>query len=495
MENDEEISEKELRKVVLQQQETISLQQVTISRLNGENAQLRLKIATLETKLEKALFYIEELQKIVFRGKKPKDDTPDGSRGIAPPDGGAAAPYAKRDSRSYRRAVPNEKDVTETKEYLLSSCPDCETPLSKQKLLTFYEEDILPLSEWREHLKKITKKIIETGYCRTCDRRVSVVPVPKQSCVLGGNIRQLIAFQITVQQLSYSQIKDFAESVLGLAISDGEIANILCEEARKLKSSYDEILKRIRGSTAVHTDETGWKTQFAHLSDAGASVGNWAWVITDASFSDVAFMLGKTRSKESARALLGEGFQGIGITDDYNAYKYLFTPGKHALCWAHPDRKLRDLAHSKAFPKQRKERCKETSEKFGALYTKVRAAQASPFDAKKRKRIVKKLMNEFKMISAPDPRDPEILASIKRRLVEQKACYFVCLTTPGVPSDNNRAERELRHLVIKRKKSFGCKTSKGANALSILYSVVMSLWRKSKRGFFGSYAEAAGGAT
>lgn len=491
MENDEKTSEKQLCKTIAQQQDAISQLTETNKKLIAENVELRATIATLEMKLEKALLYIEELQKIVFRWKKPKGDAGDGNTDTAPLNGGDAG-RAKRDGRSYRRANPNEKDVTETKEYLLSLCPDCDTALTKLKLLTFYEEDIFPLEEWRERLKKITKKIIATGYCRHCDQRVSPLPIPKQSCVLGQNIRQFIAFQITVQQFSYSQVKDFAESVLGLTISDGEIANILSEEARKLKGAFEGILERIRGSTAVHTDETGWKTQSAKGVDA--SEGNWAWVMADASSSDVAFALGKKRSLHAAQELLGEHFRGIGVTDGYGAYKYLFAHGKHALCWAHPDRKLRDLAHSRAFSKAKKERCRETSEAFSVLYANVREAQTVPFDEKKRKRIAKKLMGEFETIVDPDSRDPEILASIKRGLLEQKSCYFVCVTTPGIPSDNNRAERELRHLVIKRKKSFGCKTSKGADALSVLYSVVMSLWRKSKRGFFGSYAEAASGA-
>lgn len=324
MEHDEKTSEKQLCKTIAQQQETIS-------RLSGENAQLHLTIAALETKLEKALLYIEELQKIVFLGKKPKGDVSDGNTDIAPSSGDDAG-CAKRDRRSYRRATPNEKDVTETKEYFLHACPDCETPLSTLKLLTFYEEDILPLEEWRECLKKITKKIITTGYCRHCDRRVSPLPIPKQSCILGQNVRQLIAFQITVQQFSYSQVKDFAESVLGLAISDGEIANILSEEARKLKGAFEGILERIRGSTAVHKDETGWKTQYAKRSDAPASAGNWAWVMADAFSSDVAFALGRKRSLHAAQELLGENFRGVDVTDGYGAYTYLFTPGKHALC-------------------------------------------------------------------------------------------------------------------------------------------------------------------
>jgi len=70
--------------------------------------------------------------------------------------------------------------------------------------------------------------------------------------------------------------------------------------------------------------------------------------------------------------------------------------------------------------------------------------------------------------------------------------YFVCIIKPNIPTTNNKAERSLRHLVIKRKKSFGSKTPKGAEIISVLYSVVMSLWWRSKKDFFRAYSEALG---
>jgi hypothetical protein len=59
----------------------------------------------------------------------------------------------------------------------------------------------------------------------------------------------------------------------------------------------------------------------------------------------------------------------------------------------------------------------------------------------------------------------------------------------GIPMDNNKAERGLRPLVIKRKISFGSKTGKGAENLGILFSVLMSLWWKQPPNFFSAYAD------
>ncbi len=51
---------------------------------------------------------------------------------------------------------------------------------------------------------------------------------------------------------------------------------------------------------------------------------------------------GVSRAKTEATAVLGESFAAIGVTDDYAAYKSLFTP--HQLCWAHLIRKAIKLA-------------------------------------------------------------------------------------------------------------------------------------------------------
>jgi hypothetical protein len=97
-------------------------------------------------------------------------------------------------------------------------------------------------------------------------------------------------------------------------------------------------------------------------------------------------------------------------------------------------------------------------------------------------------------IAKPHPKDPEKLATIKATLTERCDRYFVCLVVPGIPLDNNKAERALRKIVLKRKKSFGSKTQKGADVLSVLYSVVFSIfWNYPKEEFFEKYMEAVGG--
>ena len=52
---------------------------------------------------------------------------------------------------------------------------------------------------------------------------------------------------------------------------------------------------------------------------------------------------------------------------------------------------------------------------------------------------------------------------------------------------NNQAERSLRHLVLKRKISFGSLTKRTAENLAVLLSVLMSLRQRYPSNFFGEY--------
>ena len=469
-------------------------QKQVISRLTNENAFLRVEIKkrdkridVLEEKLEKALLYIEELQKYVFRGKKKNKDKDNDDDDKNDKSGDGSGSPNKRSKASYRRPVPNNDEVTNTEEHLISHCPDCNTELFKIKLLEFFEEDIIPMIEWFQKLKKVTKIIIATGYCSQCKKRVSTIPIPKQKVSIGKNIKQLVVFQYTVMQLSYSQIKDFLESHIHFKISDGETTNALAEQALKLKPAFDDLIKSIRESPGVQMDETSYNIAFHNEFS-----GNYAWTMTsiEKDNPNTVFVLGKNRGKRNAEKLLGNNYKGIGVTDDYNGYTNIFEIGKHALCWAHPKRKFKDLKNSNSLEEKKKKACKEFYNNFVEIYQKIAKVNQADFNKQERTKAKEILMPELEKILKPNKNDPVKLRTFKETMFKKRERYFVCITEPNVPPDNNKAERSLRHLVIKRKKSFGSKTPKGAETMSILYSVVMSLWWRSKSNFFNVYDEA-----
>ena len=465
-------------------------QKQVISKLKNENAELRIKlkksnakITILEEKLEKALLYIEELQKYVFRGKKKDKDDDNGKNNDndKPKSDGSK----KRSKKSYRRPVPDKEEVTDEEDYNIKSCPDCGNKLSKIKILEFYEQDIIPVQKWFEKLKKTTLVRITTGYCKHCKKRISATPIPKQKVSIGENVKQLIVYQTTVQQLSHSQILDFLESHLHFKISTGEIANILEQQALKLKATFDDLIKSIRNGAGTHFDETSYNIAFHDKYS-----GNYAWVMASAENNDAVFSLGKNRGKGNAKKLLGDDYQGVGVSDDYGAYANIFKKGNHALCWAHPHRKFRDLKNSNKLSEKKKKQCEEFYRQFSEIYNEVTKINQTSFKKEERIKIKKELILKLEEILKLNSNDPAKLKTLKKTMLKKIDRYFVCIIKPDIPTTNNKAERSLRHLVIKRKKSFGSKTPKGAEVMTISAELLMSLWWRSKKDFFKAYSEA-----
>src|SRR5207244_2122427 len=90
-------------------------------------------------------------------------------------------------------------------------------------------------------------------------------------------------------------------------------------------------------------------------------------------------------------------------------------------------------------------------------------------------------------LCAPKRGDPSKLAERKATFLKNREEYLLCVREQGVPMTNNKAERALRPLVIKRKLSFGSKTHRGAQAMETLLSVLFTLWWSRPKNFFAAY--------
>lgn len=419
--------------------------------------------------IEAQALRIEGLEKKVFgkKKRKPKDDEED-----------SEPPKQSRSKKSYRRPTPQKEEITKVNTYSLNCCPDCGESLMKHETIVRYLEDIvLPLAE-NNPLKKVEKQLIERGYCKKCRKTHAAIPLSSQVCRLGNNVRAFLAYQIINLGLSYEKVACLLRDVFGISISDGEIFTILKKESRKLYPEYEAINARIRGSPSAHYDETSYKIQ-------AEKYGSFAWVKTASNTFDTLFLLGRTRGKGNAEKLRGAD-SNIMVTDDYPAYKNL-APEKHALCWTHPYRKFRDLAQSKTFTQKKQQACRNFYAKFCELYQDVASIHSQPFNLDGRKLEAAKFLERIEKLFVSQRTDPQKLTTLKETFRANKEKYMTCLLHKDVSMDNNKAERSLRPLVIKRKISFGSKTQQGANVMEVLCSVLFSLWWKKPKNFFAEY--------
>jgi len=126
--------------------------------------------------------------------------------------------------------------------------------------------------------------------------------------------------------LSLDHVCEVLKFFTKLELSKSQANALLNQLSADWSGEYDTIATLLTRQLVIYIDETGWKV-------GGRSCYTWAF----SSLMHVLFRCGVRRGKAEAQAILGEKFNGIGVTDDYAVYLSLFK--EHQLCWAHLLRK------------------------------------------------------------------------------------------------------------------------------------------------------------
>jgi transposase len=431
-------SDQKIQNTLLREQVKTLSAKVVI--LETENTFLKTKLTDLE-------YQFEQMKVIVF-GKKRKT--------FKDEDGEPRAPVV-RTTESYQRPIPTEDQVTKTITLTLKK----NSYLQRTK--TFFVEDI-PLDQ-----KKIVTKYMVTQE-RINGVWVGDIEVPTKDVVLGNNLKMLVNTLTVEQRLSYSQIQDLLKLLFNFHISQGEIANIIYQESLILRPVYEQLKLSIQAETSQHLDESSWRV---------GRQKDFCWSMTGGESNSSVYKLGVTRGQGNARDLLGLGLteklrNSVGISDDYNAYKNLFE--NHQLCWAHPLRKWRDLANYPEFTKVLKSQYIELKQIFYELKGSLNISKLDYFTEK------------LKTFSTILTTDPVPIIRLKNTFRENIPKYLTCLKFPLIQLTNNTAERSLRSLVIKRRISFGSNSQRGADALSVTFTVIKELLRTNPNDYFTAYA-------
>ena len=443
-------------------------QKVTIGRLKDENrilkqevASLKLTVLSQQKTINDLLLRVEELSIMIFGRKKlPRNMNRDDDDPVPP------KPPITRGGDSYKRPTPKDQEVTETKNHAIDLCA-CGALATKKRRRIFYEEDIpIPV------LKIVRKHIVEQLWCSRCQKWESAMPLPPANVVLGSNVRKYVCYLSIMCRLSFSQIQNILQDAWNIHVSEGEISNTIRDQAQKLRPQYEQIKTSIRQESSIHLDETSWKL----FNDQDT---NYAWIMSGGQSRESIFLMGENRGGGNVEKLIGENYDGIVITDDYGAYKKL---KKHQLCWAHPIRKFRDLAGSGELTQQQHDHCQKEYLALMAIFD----------DVKNHRSILRydEFSDHLSRLCVINPLDPGKLIKIKNTLQKNIPQYLTCLTDPQIPMTNNQAERGLRHLVLKRKISFGSFAKRTAENLAILMSVLMSLKQRHQTNFFLEYMKA-----
>lgn len=203
----------------------------------------------------------------------------------------------------------------------------------------------------------------------------------------------------------------------------------------------------------------------------------------------VIFAFEKTRSTEHLRKYFPEDIAATISCDHYIAYEVFEGERDNisiTLCWMHVRRRfffafdlvagIRDLSEEQICNTLEK----KLLEKIGEIYREeMKLKNLSPEERRiKRTEKVRPLVEEFfAMLHEVDPEDPSYSHTLQDAIKyalggEEKLKLF--LDDPCIPIDNGSTERVIRAVAAGRRAWLFCDTPEGAEALAVLYSLVVT---------------------
>jgi len=246
-----------------------------------------------------------------------------------------------------------------------------------------------------------------------------------------------------------------------VSVSVGAIVGMLRQVARAGGPAVEAIRAEIRGSPVAHGDETGGRED---------GVNGYVWTF----YTPTAQYLTRgSRGGAMVDAVLGDEFAGVLVSDFYAGYAHY--PGVKQKCWAHLLRDVHDLRVAHA------EDASVAAWAAGVhdLYTRAvawRGAHADETEAARRQAETA-FMQALRAVYAPYIERQVPQRVLSQRMAKHLNELFVFVREPTVPSDNNEAERALRHLVTSRKISGGTRSAAGS-ATKMTLASLFGTWRR-----------------
>lgn len=326
------------------------------------------------------------------------------------------------------------------------NCPHCG---SSAISLTKQSPEIIQQAELPEIQAIVTEYQLLKYGCASCGKNSSgSLPEGIPDSAFGPKLMGLLATLTGVFHLAKREAAQLIKDLYGVDMGIGSVPNIEERVAKALESVYDRIHTFvIESKICKHFDETGWR-------DSGKK--HFVWIAT--SQYAAVYIVDRTRSTEAFRRLA----EGISkdkpvVTDRYAVYNSL---GKyHQYCLAHLIRDFRRYAERDGPDKRIGQALEKELQKACRNHRRYREGKLS---SEKRNKLLaeRKRRVEFWLEDGCANGSDE-LYKLCETLLEKFDKLWTFMSVPGMEPTNNLAERDLRKLVIWRKKSYGTKSPRG----------------------------------
>jgi len=375
----------------------------------------------------------------------------------------------KRHGPHAHRSVPPRIDETYDVP-LPPECPHCgERHVSETHVAVQYQTEIPRTVIYRRF-------DVHVGRCDGCDRSVADRHALQTSSArgaaasqLGPHVHALLAILNKELGLSHGKsVKLLGTLFPELRIARATSVRSTLRTAERCAPAYEQLGRDLRGASEVAPDETGWRVG-----------GRLAWLHAFVSRRTTYYAIDPTRSHRPAETLLGLDWSGTLVHDGWSVYDR-FTRAFHQQCLGHLQRRCRELSETavrgavrlpravlglidRAFAVRRSWRGHRLSRDDSAEHGLGLACELEQLAA-------------GRFTHAPNRR-------LARHVRKHAMQWFWFLIDPAIQATNHWAEQAMRPAVVNRKVWGGNRTWAGAQAQSILMSVIRTCGQRAVEPF------------
>jgi len=364
----------------------------------------------------------------------------------------------------HRKIIPEHK-VDKFVTCKTTACPSC-----GGKIRETTKESLL------QYIDLVCGKLFITNYqragyyCRHCRRRF-FAPLPNKigNSPFGPRLRAAVCTLTARYHLSKREVPALFRDFFDFYISDGMVSKIEASAANTLKPYYQKIRKAIvNRRNPVYVDETGWR-------HARRNAYLWEMSTNTHTLYHIHFH----RNKAARDELLGKKFCLPIVTDRYCVYRSLCVP--HQYCLSHLLRNFQSFAESPTISSVIGRGLVSELKSVFRLWRLYCQGKLS-FDELKskctyRRRNIKDWLKDGVFSCSTR------LSRFSWTLLGDYDRIWTFLRVPHMNPTNNQAERDLRPMVLWRKKSFGTKGDTGLQFVSIVGSITQTLKKQKRRVF------------
>jgi transposase len=367
-------------------------------------------------------------------------------------------PKGKAHAGAHRALHPNP---TRHRDVPASHCQHCRADVSGVAQRPAHSYDRIEIPEIKPD---VTRVILHGGVCPCCTKTfmASAPAGLEPGSPFGPNLRAFVLYLRFTQAISFERLARLCSDLLGLAISEGALVNMLDDSRLAFAAQASLIRNKLLAGTILQSDETsvrvGKKTW-------------WTWVFHHA--DSACFVIHPHRSRAVVEEFLGQYRPDFWVSDRL-ASQMGWARIEHQVCLAHLLRDVQyaidagDAAFAPGVHALLKDACAIARRREHLADATLRG-HARKLDAR---------LDALLKI-APQGKQGE---KLRRMIKKYRRHFFVFLENRAVPPTNNGSEQAIRPCVIFRKVT-NCFRSEWA---AKLYADIRSVLETARRRAIGA---------